>query len=71
MRSKPMSMMKSKAMSVVSEPITVGLVVSKLSRAQVFSSGDHVERSYVCQVSLAGSKQQQLEFTRTTPAISL
>jgi hypothetical protein len=71
MRSKPMSMMKSNATSVVSEPITVGLVVSKLRRAQVFSSGDHVDRSYVCQVSQAGSKQLKSEFTRTTPAISL
>jgi hypothetical protein len=41
----------------MSELITAGLVISKLSKAQEFASGDHVERIYGCQISLAGPKQ--------------
>jgi hypothetical protein len=56
-----MSMMTSNTMSETSEPITVGLVVSKLRMRQVAASGDHVERSYGCQVSRAGPKQSELK----------
>lgn len=60
-RSKPTSMMTSNKTSVTSEAMILGLVVSKLGRTQVFASGDHSERIYGCQVSLAGSNQSKLK----------
>jgi hypothetical protein len=39
-------MIISNAMSETREQTTVSLVVSKLGSAQVFASGDHVERIY-------------------------
>lgn len=51
-----MSMMRSNKTSEKSEARIVGLVLSKLSRAQVFAWGDHVERSYGFQVKQAGPK---------------
>jgi hypothetical protein len=61
-RSKPISMMRSNPMSETNETIIVGLVLSKLTRMQVFDSVDHVARSYGCQVSQAGLKQSKLKF---------
>jgi hypothetical protein len=55
-----MSMMTSNTTSVTREAMILGFVVSKLDRTQVFASGDHSERSYGCQVSLAGSNQSKL-----------
>lgn len=49
----PTSMMTSNKMSVVSEPKILYLVISKLSKAQVFSTGDQAERSYSFQMSIA------------------
>ena len=60
MRSKPISMVTSKTMSVMSTPIIAGLALATLSRVQVFASGDHVERSYGYQVSLV-KKQSKLK----------
>ena len=57
MRSKPMSMMRSNKISVMSEAMIAGLVLSKLISAQTVCSCDHLERSYSCQMSLVGSKQ--------------
>ena len=79
-RSKPMSMMRSNPMSETSEPITAGLVLSKLCTMQVSASGDHVERSFGSQVSQAGPKQSKLKihpyctyditrYTRYSPVI--
>ena len=48
MRSKPMSMMRSNKMSVMSEVTTANLVLSKLNTAQVVCSGDHLEWTYSC-----------------------
>jgi hypothetical protein len=56
-----MSMMRSNTTSVTSEAMILGLVVSRLSRTQVFASGDHAERSYGYQVSLADSNQSKLK----------
>ena len=53
-RSKPASMMRSNPMSETNETIIVDIVLSKLTRTQVFASGDHAERSYGCQISRAG-----------------
>lgn len=49
-----MLMMISNITLVASVLITAGLFVSKLSKVQVVASGDHTERIYGCQVSLAG-----------------
>jgi hypothetical protein len=78
--SKPMSMIRSKPMSETREQIIAGLVLSMLSTTQVSASGDHVERSYGCQVSQAGPKQLKLKihpyctyditrYTRASPVI--
>jgi hypothetical protein len=53
-RSKPTSMMRSNVRSEKSEPITAYLVASKLVMVQRFASGDHLARSYGCQVSQVG-----------------
>lgn len=67
-RSTPLIMMRSNTTSVTSELITEGLVVSKLSRPQVFVSGDHLERIYGYQINLAYSKTVEFNIcTRTTP----
>ena len=66
-----MSMTRSNPMSDTKETITVDLVLSKLTRMQVFASGDHSARSYSCHVSRAGPKQSTLKFTRIKPMISL
>jgi hypothetical protein len=60
-RSKPMSMMRSNAMSAKSEPITAYLAPSKLAMTQAFASGDHLARSCGCQVSQASPKQSKLK----------
>ena len=49
--------MSSNKMSVMSEPKIVALVLSKLSRTQMFDSGNQTERSYGCQISIADPKQ--------------
>jgi hypothetical protein len=56
----------------MSELITAGLVISKLSKAQEFASGDHVERIYGCQISLAAWSEtvDNNIFTRTAPVVS-
>ena len=51
MRSKPMSMMRSNRMSVMSAVTTVNLVLSKSITAQVVCSGNHSEWTYGCSVS--------------------
>lgn len=56
-----MSMMRSNITSVKSTAKVASLVVSKLSGRQVLATGDHVERSYGCQVSQACLKQSKLE----------
>ena len=61
MRSKRMSIVTSKTMSVISTPIIAGLALVTLSRVQVFASGDHAERSYGSQVSLVDFKQSKLK----------
>jgi len=45
-------MIRSNKMSVMSEPSTLAFVVSKLSKAQVFATGDQTERSYGFQMSI-------------------
>ena len=46
MRGKPMSMMRSKTTSAISEPIILDFMLPGLSRIQVFCSFDHEERTY-------------------------
>ena len=61
-------MTKSNKMSTMSELTTLALVLSKLSKAQVFASGDQTERSYSCQIS---TKIVDVEiFTCVIPVIS-
>ena len=47
------------------------LVFSKLSKTQVFATGDQTERSYGCQISIADPKQSILQriFTSVMPVI--
>jgi hypothetical protein len=76
-----MSMMRSNPMSKTSEPITAYLMLSILNMVQAFASGDHLARSYGCQVSQVGPKQSKLNihlncscniiwYTRDSPVIS-
>ena len=60
-RIKPMSMMRSNTTSVTSAATTLGLVASKFVTMQKFASGDHVERTYGCNVSLTKPKQSKLK----------
>lgn len=64
-RSTPLSMMRSNKTSVISELITAGLVLCKLSRAQVFASGDHVERICGCQIK--PSRSEIVDINNTHP----
>jgi hypothetical protein len=65
-----MSILRSNTTSVTRMLITPKLLLSKLSTAQVFASGDHVERSYEYQVSRAKSKTTGIEkFTRAIPVM--
>lgn len=64
-RSTPLSMMRSNKTSVTSELITAGLVLSKLSRAQVFASCDHVERICGCQIK--PSRSEIVDINNTHP----
>lgn len=55
----------------MSELKTAGLVLSKLSRAQVFASGDHTARIYGYQISPSRFKIVDINlFTRTAPVVS-
>jgi hypothetical protein len=71
MRSKPMSMIRSNTTSETREKTTLSLVLSKLSRAQVFASGDHAERIYRMAGKPSGSKTVKIKtFTSMTPVMS-
>ena len=60
-RYKPMSIMMHNVESVMSVPITLGVVISKLSTTQVFAACDHVERICSCQVSWVRFKIIKIE----------
>ena len=49
--------MRSNKTSTMSEPKTLMLVDSKLSKTQVFATGDQTERSYGFQISIVDSKK--------------
>ncbi len=57
---KPTSMMTSSPTSTVSAPMTGNLLVPRLSSKQAFATGDHVERNYNCELSIAGPKQFEI-----------
>jgi hypothetical protein len=64
-------MIRSKKMSVESEAKILGFVDSKLSKAQVFASGDQAERIYGFPDEHSTSKTVDTEkLTRTTPETS-
>ena len=64
MRNKPMSMVTSNTMSVKTMAMVEGIVLPKLSTAQVSATGNHAERTYGCQMSQAGSKYSKLKINQ-------